>query len=550
MKQVPRIDRELLALFSAAAEDRLDAEKLSKLESKLLSDPTALVQYLRFQQLQALLEVCPPESNSPEIDAAMEGNKLLRFSRSRILRPLAAAAAGVGICLGVLSFLASPSGGKAGSPIATLIMAEACVWELPRDGVVEGSRISPQKLRLSSGTAVIRFDGGAEIALSGDAGVALLSPGSAEIDRGQVVVRAESGADGFRLGTPAGDLIDLGTEFAVRVTEEGSTELHVHEGEVASGDEVVSAGHALRWASGEGKNFARGGKPTVIDAPRFRDLVKRANPRERPDLMRVYEGFHVGAGTYDPAEFDGGKGWAGSWRLRRPEERGRHNADTSEEMVIDHGAMEVTWPVRGGRLGMLQFPAGRNIRVREMAQPIDFGRDGITYFSFLAAEAAEVVKPEAGKPSEADPGEAWKRKHDFRFTFRSSEDYFGESLSFGWSEKRRPRIQAGFAASHQAIRRLPAGETVFLVGKIIHSEHQPDQVFFRFYRVDEPLDFAEPAEWDVEARDFDLDSELNLLLLTAEGATVRFVDEIRIGPSWRSVTPIDRKIRSNSEDNS
>ncbi len=48
-----------------------------------------------------------------------------------------------------------------------------------------------------------------------------------------VVVRATDEATGFRLQTPSSELIDLGTEFAVRVADAGATTLNVLEGEVS-----------------------------------------------------------------------------------------------------------------------------------------------------------------------------------------------------------------------------------------------------------------------------------------------------------------------------
>jgi hypothetical protein len=66
-------------------------------------------------------------------------------------------------------------------------------------------------------------------------------------------------------------------------------------------------------------------------------------------------------------------------------------------------------------------------------------------------------------------------------------------------------------------------------------------VYFRFYRESDELDLVEPADWDIEFRDADLSAKLNLLLITASGWVTRYVDEIRIGATWRAVTPIDQK---------
>ena len=202
-------------------------------------------------------------------------------------------------------------------------------------------------------------------------------------------------------------------------------------------------------------------------------------------------------------------------------------------MRITHGRMTMAWPVRGGRLGMLELPPGQNIRVRELAKPIDLGSDSISFFSFLAAE------DEAG----TDVSASDHKRHDLRLTLRSTEDYFGPSLSIGWSRTRLPRVQSGGDDGQLArgTRPIPAAETVFCVGKIISSRKGSDEVYFRFYRESDELDFVEPADWDITFRDADLSARLNLLLITSSGSVTRYVDEIRIGPTWRSVTPIDQK---------
>ena len=73
------------------------------------------------------------------------------------------------------------------------------------------------------------------------------------LHRGDVVVRASDEAAGFRLLTPSSELIDLGTEFSVRVAEAGATTLNVLDGEVSvrplktgnANAQVLQAGKAV-----------------------------------------------------------------------------------------------------------------------------------------------------------------------------------------------------------------------------------------------------------------------------------------------------------------
>ena len=68
-----------------------------------------------------------------------------------------------------------------------------------------------------------------------------------------------------------------------------------------------------------------------------------------------------------------------------------------------------------------------------------------------------------------------------------------------------------------------------------------DEVSFRVFAESDALTYAEPAVWHVVSRNLDLSAKLNLVLLTSTGTAPRIVDELRIGPTWRSVTPMLEK---------
>jgi len=518
-------DSELMRLIAATRDETISPEELARLEELLLEDPEARQLYLRHMQMRSLLETFPPEADDQALEDALSGDKLVRVSLPRSTLALAAAALAAFLII-IGSLLIGPT--NSAPKVATLIFAEDCQWKHPAAGLVEGERLPAGKIRLSSGTALIRFDGGAEMVISGESSVELISAEAGSLDKGEVVVRAEQGSEGFRLQTPDGEMVDLGTEFAVRVDPKSGTELHVLEGEVGTEDSIVSAGHAVRL----GKDKA----PVAFGAPSFKDVIRKANPKERRDLMTAYEGFFLEEGIYHPTDVVKGNGWAGPWRLRTEEEMGKHPENTAQQMEIGYAQMEVPWPVRGGRMGMLKLPAGMSVWLRPMKTPIDLSKDGVTYLSFMAAEAE--VDPTAD-PANRATDEKWAKRDDFRITLRSSRDYFGESVSFGWAKRRQPRVQASPGSAIRSIREIPQGETVFCVAKITRAKTGPDEIRFRFYRTSDTLHFVEPATWDVVVTDRDLSASLDLVLITAQGLTTRYVDELRFGPTWRSVTPID-----------
>jgi hypothetical protein len=221
-----------------------------------------------------------------------------------------------------------------------------------------------------------------------------------------------------------------------------------------------------------------------------------------------------------------GKGWAGPWRKRLPKERTLPADDSSpDHFEIVHGEMNVTWPVPGGRLGSLKLPEGGVYYVRPLAEQIRLDRDGVAFFSLMVRETER--RTDSDRPRER-----------LRLTLRSSADFDGQAISFGHGPGYRPTVRTGAGISHTSPLVLPAEQTTLWIGKIVARKHGEDEIYFRVYGEMDVLDYAEPATWHVVTRGVELDENLDLVLLSSEGKTARLVDELRIGPTWRSVAPM------------
>ena len=412
--------------------------------------------------------------------------------------------------------------------VATMLLTEECQWR-DQQIFVEGQRLGG-RLKLASGLAVLRFDGGAELILRGDSELELLTPGEALLHRGDVFVRASDEAAGFRLLTPSSELIDLGTEFSVRVAEAGATTLNVLEGEVSV--------RPLKSGDSNGQ-ILQAGKAVLVDNPqsvprevpatpeRFESVVGDLHPAGRSDLMYAYEGFFYDEGEVSLSESGRGRGWIGPWRQRTELEGFRADEDVSDSLDIVHGQMNVTWPVPGGEDGMLQCPPGKTFRIREMQRPIDMDSEGIYYFSFMVREPDYGNLPRRSRPQEG-----------IRLTFRSSDDYYGETLSFGISPDLHPQIRTGRGVGFFSAADAPSDQTTLWIGKVIARGQGEDEVSFRIFSESDELTYAEPSAWHVVSKGLDLSETLNLVVLTSQGAAERVVDELRVGPTWRSVTPL------------
>lgn len=518
--------RDLLTRLSDGTQTGADARRLNEL---LRGDPEASEFYLNHAALEAQLHRefgAVPAAVPPGIPAAVgpvaaRGQTVAFPSWLRYAAAVVLAVGGMWLASTWLNAGRAPRtqavSGEIAPWVATVLFSEGCQWRSGRV-VSEGERLTTETLHLAKGLAILRFDGGAEMVLRGETELELQSATHAKLLRGDVVVRAEGEAAGFKLDTPSVSLLDLGTEFAVKVVG-GGTELHVSEGAVAYAQggvtETLPAGKAVRLER------ARPAEAIAADAPRFAQLVREANPRERPEMMLAHDGFNYEEGSHPPGKIAGGKGWAGPWRVREKEVSGRSEADTTTDMHIVQGPTNLPWRMNRGGIGMLELPTGVCVRIRPMSLPLDMHRDGITYFSLITQEPA--------RPS-------GRSRETIRLTFRSSADE-GDFLSFGYGQHSKPFIRGASFGIAQSLSPVPDGQSLLWIGKIICRAEGDDEVSFRIYGEHDALDFAEPGAWHV-TRSVRMKAALDLLLIASSGNAPRRVDELRIGATWRSVVPI------------
>lgn len=510
-------------LLTKLSDGTLTSEDAQALNDLLRGNPVACEQYLNHITLEAQIE--------REVSANPEISPIRPIRRSRPVswvKPLLAAAAVV-VLAGLAWHIALHH--EVGPEIATVLFAEDCVWR-QSPALTEGMRVPAGDVQLTRGTALLRFDGGAEVLLRDGTRLRLKSATAAELREGSVMVRTGMSEDDFELQTSAGALQAGPAEFGARVTADGAIHVDAVEGSVhyassgAGSEGVLQSGKTLVLHDSSAVEFV------TTEAPRFGEVMRQANPRARPDLMTAYEGFLYDEGSYSPEQISRGKGWTGPWRLRKGTElRNPNETDSATDMRIVQGRLNVVWPLEGGRLGALEMPAGRSFRVRQLKHGIPMDQDGVVFFSLMSHEPDHPPRP--SRPPEG-----------MRLTFRSSADYWGASLSFGWNENLFPRIQSPEGGAFTSPARVPDEQTLLWVGKIIHRATGEDEVLFRIYGQRDHLDYAEPATWHVVSRGLHQDKSLDLVVLSSTGRAARIVDELRIGPTWRSVVPVQPQVAS------
>ena len=89
-----------------------------------------------------------------------------------------------------------------------------------------------QQVKLVAGLGEITFRSGAKVVLSAPAQFSITSATGTDLQFGKLSARVPHSASGFAVVTPAGSVVDLGTEFGVEVTADNKLDVQVFVGEV------------------------------------------------------------------------------------------------------------------------------------------------------------------------------------------------------------------------------------------------------------------------------------------------------------------------------
>lgn len=518
-----KLDRkELLRLFGALTDGIITPEEHRRLQELLTSHAEARRLWFLHSDLERGLVRWAETRRATSPEARVFRPPVWVWTRNAVLAGLAASIIVSATLLLDRALLSPPAAGPVvpAQSIATLLLADECEW---RNGsFVEGQPLfAGQTLRLTRGMAVVRFDSGAEIALGAETELALASRGSVRLLGGRITVRALEEASGFVVHTPASDVTDLGTEFAVSVERQGATEVLVLEGQVTLGKPGAAPGTAQLLNAGKAVRIEPACPPVPAGAPsaapRFAEMIEAATVKPRTGWLLAAEPFDHPPGPLPLGQASGGQGWAEPWQERRAD--CTKPADDST-LDIAMGSLNRHWPVAGGHGPALRGGGGYFSRMRRMSIPIRLDRDGIYYVSLM-------VRQEIPPDGKDEPSRVW-------LGLRSARDQWGDRVLFrlGALGRRQIEVRKGeFFVSPAAMERQGAQ---FWVGKIVAREHGEDEVFFRVYEDGERFDLVEPASWTVRTRGLQSDAQLDLVELTVSGPGVCWFDELRLGTNWRA----------------
>lgn len=238
-------DPELHRLFTAKADGVITPEEHDRLNTLLKDSADVRQQWFAFQDAEsALLAWSLRETLRREEGMNLEPvpEEIAETpSRGGSMKYLGAVAAG--ILIGLVTWALWPKPPERPSPgvasrdeattssVAVLSRGVNMQWDKAVATPALNAPLPPGTLRLQSGVAEIEFFQGARLCVEGPAEIRLISAGEVFCLSGRFSAHVPSQARGFRIGTPKGDIVDLGTDFGLDLNE-ASPELHVFKGEV------------------------------------------------------------------------------------------------------------------------------------------------------------------------------------------------------------------------------------------------------------------------------------------------------------------------------
>ena len=242
-------NEDFLHLTTLYLEDAIDATDLDLLNRELAHSPDRVQQFNDLRLVTGLIKEhgCQIETAThaglPTKDL-MEFRNNDSFVAGSVQAPasqfrtshlgLAVAGAVLATAASLFIFLPFPdtqSQRNNDSPaIARLAYASHAKWGIKERS--QGDRFDKGKVHLETGLARLDFCNGATVTLQGPAEFEIVSPDRTVLSSGILTASVPDSAVGFKVLTPAMDVVDLGTAFGVSVGGNGETDVCVFEGEV------------------------------------------------------------------------------------------------------------------------------------------------------------------------------------------------------------------------------------------------------------------------------------------------------------------------------
>lgn len=239
-------------------EGTLTTAEAEELHELLQIQPDLGVRLLQHFEMDAMLRATKPLLADNIIRPALLPRRRFTFATVTSVAALAACITLLAAWLMYEAMSLRPEAEETTASVAVLTRGVNLEWESA--AIAPGTPLSPGVLELKSGIAEIEFYQGARVLVEGPVELQLVSSGEATCSRGKLSAQVPPQAKGFRINTPKGTIVDLGTEFGLDVSAQ-NVEVHVFKGEVELHQPEVTM-KSLK----EGEAMAMAGKTAALPA--------------------------------------------------------------------------------------------------------------------------------------------------------------------------------------------------------------------------------------------------------------------------------------------
>jgi hypothetical protein len=237
---------ELSILIDAYVSGRATDEQVDKLTERLQSDEAAREWFVEMADTHACMAVdeslwVSTQSSQTTPSSSKTRSVMLRAGVRPVIAYagwLTAVVAIIMICLPMGTPDDNEESGTALAlsvdriPAARMTQQIAVEWQDDTEARVTGEPLDGKWVRVSSGIIQVEFASGAQLGLQGPAELRIDSDMGCFLQSGRLTVLAPPEASEFTVTSPAGKVVDLGTEFGIVVDSSGQMDVHVLEGEV------------------------------------------------------------------------------------------------------------------------------------------------------------------------------------------------------------------------------------------------------------------------------------------------------------------------------
>ena len=283
---------QLAGWLHALEESSLEDCQRAQFEAMLKQSEAARRFYVQRMSLSAALckladEAQEAEQSDPESVATSPQKATTR--RSWPLSAKLALAASLAVCGFVVAMAwrqSRPASETNDSGCAVLMDAAGAQWADGSRSWQVGMAVPAGKLALKGGLVRLEFYSGASVTVEGHSELEIVSVNEAKCRYGQMRVHVPPHARGFKLTTPDAQVVDLGTEFGLKVSEAGKAEVHVFDGEVVvypnAGKDKLSVKQGAGWDAANGVAAS-----PAVAASSFADLAALRAQSSSADARRL-----------------------------------------------------------------------------------------------------------------------------------------------------------------------------------------------------------------------------------------------------------------------